>query len=247
MDFGKNIKIQTWNIRHGGKKTEINNIIKSMKEHDADTIVITEFRNNCNGINIQSEMKASGWAYQYSTLPPENQNGILVLSKLELVMNYPDYPLPKAQHRWIDLSFKHVNLSIIGIHIPGYKDKWDKKDFWTSLIQFSKLNTKKNYVIIGDFNTGLELDCEGAMFKYKEFMEELISIGWIDSWRSQHGDKREYTWYSNTGNGFRIDYAFLSRNMEDRLVNVYHSHQERINKYSDHSSLLVEVETNDTN
>ena len=94
----------------------------------------------------------------------------------------------------------------------------------------NKIREKKNLIIIGDFNTGLKIDSEGAMFKCSEYMETLINIGWTDAWRKIHGIKLDYTWFSNTGNGFRIDYTFLSKSIQDNLVDAYYSHDERINK-----------------
>jgi len=238
---GRRMKIQTWNIRHGGKKSEINNIIQSIKNHNADTIIITEYRENQNGHRLKSDLKELGWLFQYSSKPLENQNGILVLSKMEMKLNTKNSCLPKATHRWIDVSFKDINLSLLGVHIPGFKEKWDKQDFWRKLLEFASENIRNNYIILGDFNTGLSIDCEGRMFKYSEYMNDMIEMEWIDSWRFLHGEKREYTWYSNANNGFRIDYAFFSPPTMRYLKDAYYSHIERICKYSDHSALLINL------
>lgn len=235
------MKIQTWNIRHGGKKTEIEKIVESFILHNADTIIVTEYRDNLNGSKIKDELRKSGWIFQYSSLPPENQNGVLILSKMDFEIVPMDNSLPKAKHRWLDISFIDIDLSILGVHIPGYRDKWGKKDFWQNLLKFAKDKVDDNYIILGDFNTGLRMDCEGKMFKYSEYMEDLVNLGWLDSWRHFHGNKRDYTWYSNIGNGFRIDYAFLSKPIRNGLVDVYHSHSERIKNYSDHSALIIDL------
>ena len=44
-------KIITWNIRHGGG-TRTDNILHSISNHNADTVILTEFRNNKSGIKI---------------------------------------------------------------------------------------------------------------------------------------------------------------------------------------------------
>jgi len=73
-------------------------------------------------------------------------------------------------------------------------------------------------------------------------MEKLNKAGWIDSWRYLNPRKKEFTWYSNVKNGFRLDYAYLSPALKQYLLQVNHSHQERIDKLSDHSSLIIELD-----
>ncbi|GIO27984.1 hypothetical protein J43TS3_25950 [Ornithinibacillus bavariensis] len=46
------LKILTWNIRHGGTKYTLDKIIQSLIFHNADVVVLTEFRNNDNDFNI---------------------------------------------------------------------------------------------------------------------------------------------------------------------------------------------------
>jgi len=236
------MKILTWNIRHGGKKSEIDNIIKSLIRHNTDISIITEFRENDNGNRIRAELQKLGWSYQYSSSPPENQNGILVLSKIDFKIKEREYLLPKATHRWVDIYIPNEDLSILGVHIPAYKDKWDKEDFWQNLVLFAKEKANENYIIIGDFNTGLRDDYEGTPFKLSEYMEELVNLDWVDAWRCFHNSTRDFTWYSNANNGFRIDYAFTSKPIRDYVFNAYHSHNERINNYSDHSALVIELD-----
>jgi exonuclease III len=43
------------------------------------------------------------------------------------------------------------------------------------------------------------------------------------------------------GKGFRLDYAFLSPALGDKLKAVRYSSLERENKLSDHSMLIVEI------
>lgn len=44
----KTIKLLTWNIRQGGRKA-IQEIVVALNFHDADLIVITEFKENPSG------------------------------------------------------------------------------------------------------------------------------------------------------------------------------------------------------
>jgi exonuclease III len=69
----------------------------------------------------------------------------------------------------------------------------------------------------------------------------LSELGWVDAWRRFHPGETEWTWGSNHGNGFRVDHAFASPALADRLRGCRYSHAERQAKVSDHSMVLVEV------
>gem|GEM_PF-6500524 len=59
------------------------------------------------------------------------------------------------------------------------------------------------------------------MFHCMEDMQYLFDGGWIDSWRYTHGSFTQYSWYSNKGNGFRIDHIFLSPILKPYLAEAY--------------------------
>ena len=136
--------------------------------------------------------------------------------------------------------FKHIDFKLLAVHIPGFKDSGDKKDFWEAIIAHSKIHRNNNLLILGDFNTGLDIDSEGVSFKHKEFMISLIELGFHDAWRLIHNNKKEFTWYSNKSNGFRLDYGFISN--KEVVLNAYHTHKMRLEKITDHSGLIIELD-----
>jgi exonuclease III len=240
--FRKKVTFLTWNLRHGGKKTEINNIISSLIFHDTDVIVLTEYRENENGNLIISTLKKNGWTYAQSSNPPKNENGILIMSKLPIEKrNLNSDELPEALHRWNEVYIPAFDMYVLGIHIPNINEKNDKKNHWEKAISYAKSNLHNRCIIIGDFNSCLNEDCEGTAIKYSDYLQELLKLGWIDSWREFNKGVKDYSWYSNVQNGFRIDYAFISPLLKENLLVSYHSHRERIKNYSDHSILVVEL------
>ncbi len=70
---------------------------------------------------------------------------------------------------------------------------------------------------------------------------ELSNIGFIDAWRKCHGQACEYSWYSNVGNGFRLDHAFVSVRLSKLELRCDYSHAEREAKTSDHSILMLDL------
>ena len=126
------MKIETLNINHGGRSKKINQLIKSLLSNNPDCIILTEYRNNLNGHLIITEMMGEGWLFNKFTHISENQNGILILSKYDFNFYNPPSNLI-SKHRWIEIKFKHINLNLLAVHIPGFKDSGDKKNFWETI------------------------------------------------------------------------------------------------------------------
>jgi exodeoxyribonuclease III len=230
------MKILTWNIRHGGAVGLIDNIYQSLKNHNSDIIVLTEYRMKKDDL-LSDFLKKSGWSYQESSTTQNDSNGILIASKI---------PFKKKEcrnNRWLEVYFPDCGLSLLGVHIPGIHDKhYNKEKFWDTVLEYAlKNDPNSNSMIIGDFNTGLANDAEGASFKLSKKMEDLIKYKWVDAWRHLHKNDREYTWYSHAKNGFRLDYAFLNNTLCEKLVNAEISHKEREEKLSDHSPMFIEL------
>ncbi|WP_163970342.1 endonuclease/exonuclease/phosphatase family protein [Oceanobacillus halotolerans] len=244
----KKLKLLTWNIRHGGAKKKIKHIIQSFILHNADINVITEFRENESGNKLHRSLHENGWVFQQGSNPPKGKNGILIASKIpfEVPVIHHDY-LPQAKHRWNEVHLNDFNLFILGVHIPSIGDKWGKENHWESIIQYAKHKLDSKSVIIGDFNTGLTEDGEGTPFKLVQYMHELNDMGWIDSWRVYHNRVNDFTWYSHADNGFRLDYAYVSPALKENILVSYHSHKERIDKYSDHSLVICELSVENEN
>lgn len=238
------MRILTWNIRHGGSAKGYSDIVRSCHAHDPDIIVLTEYR-----LGKGAELKKSigdSWPHIITPMAAPSENTILIASRRAIHETKEcSYP-PVARHRWLEVVDERTGSRLLGVHIPGANDKWDKKDFWAKVVGYAKLMKSTSCMIIGDFNTGLAIDAEGAPFACPEYIEMLCDLGWIDAWRSKNGDKREFSWYSRkrdgSGNGFRLDYVFLSPVLAAALIGAKHSQAEREQGISDHSILIVDLD-----
>ena len=97
-------------------------------------------------------------------------------------------------------------------------------------------------LLVGDFNTGVHLEDEvGRTFFCATEFSALLTSGWVDAWRAEHGSRRAYTWFSRSGNGFRVDHMLASPPIAARLSSVRYSHEERMTGLSDHSLMVAEI------
>ncbi|OQW99596.1 MAG: hypothetical protein BWK73_50205 [Thiothrix lacustris] len=202
---------------------------------NADIIVLTEFRNNSNAETLRSSLATTGFHYFGGTSAAPQENSVCIFSKQPFVhRTYPELPT-SDRHRLISAHFDCV--SIYGVYFPLNKAK-------ASLFEFLRKGgcrpTDGAYFIIGDFNTGLHFQDEhGATFYCTTEFNALLESGLVDSWRNRHPSTKEFSWYSNRGNGFRIDHAFSNSEADGLIEQVYYDHKPREAKITDHSALVI--------
>jgi exodeoxyribonuclease-3 len=170
--------------------------------------------------------------------PPGIRNGVLIASRMK-----PRLAAHVAAHvpePWRMLAVTIDRIRVFGIYMPNLKAKIP---YWEALIEASTPHAGGRALALGDFNTcRAYVDETGAMDVTSVFLDKIQDAGFRDVWRDRFPDGREYSWYSHRGNGFRIDHAFASAAMTQRILTVRYSHDERTAGLSDHSALLVEID-----
>jgi exodeoxyribonuclease III len=135
---------------------------------------------------------------------------------------------------------------VAGVYVPVISavPLTEKRRFWAMLHEAADRHSNGPYAVMGDWNTGdvpLDKEDAGSPFSCTPEYRRMKNLGYEEAWRAIHGERREYTWISNRGNGFRIDHAFLSPPARQRLVDARYSHEERLAKISDHSIMIVDL------
>jgi exodeoxyribonuclease-3 len=189
----------TWNIQSGGGN-RINNISKTLLDYNADVIVLTEFRSSKEAM-LNKELQIA-YPYIANSNPEKTENGLMIASKYPFKVKNPGIDIDKG--RWLNIYFDQLDLFVLAVHIPGAPDhKFDKNGagisgekrkeiFWNFVFDYAEHQKNIRTLIIGDLNTGLREDAEGAMFKHPHFIKNLKDIGYIDSWRNVNQGKRDY-------------------------------------------------------
>ncbi|MEO8597342.1 MAG: endonuclease/exonuclease/phosphatase family protein [Candidatus Solibacter sp.] len=245
------MKLLSWNIQHGGGTRDVR-IVSAIAGHNPDLIALSEFRAR-PGMALCQAFGANGWPHIVSSSPTGIDNGICVLSRTPVSNGRPNPAPPENAVRWLDVDLPEQGFGIAVMHIitalPGAKDPEGaaKTRFWDALLTFAEEHAGKPLLILGDLNTGIHgVDEAGATFLCAEHFARLSALGWVDVWRHFHGDASEYTWYSlpRAGvppAGFRLDHAFATQSLLPRIKECRYSHDEREQKVSDHSVLLLEI------
>ena len=157
------------------------------------------------------------------------------------------------------LKLEYPKFFLINLYIPhGGRQKENlayKLKVYKHLFEFIGKIKKKPIILIGDFNIahkGIDLtrpkdNKNNIMFTKKERMQidELIKLGFIDTFRKFHKKAGNYTWWAYIANararniGWRLDYAFVSKKLTPKLKKAF-----ILNKIkgSDHCPVGIDIE-----
>ncbi len=227
------MKIMTFNIRQGGGN-RFDSIINSIKTHNPDVLVLTEFRENKNSKKFRDEFAQLGFISSAVATIEKGLNTVFVASKTAFVPETFHKELSDQGHRLLLVHFEEITIA--GVYF-GQKAE---KEVLFNFINNASLFYNPKSLIIGDFNTGKHyIDETGKTFHCSKDFEQLEENGFIDAWRSRNAGNKEYSWYSSVGNGFRIDHTFVTPELNEHVENVYYSHEERENGVSDHSAMII--------
>jgi exodeoxyribonuclease III len=242
------MRMVAWNVRAGGGR-RVAGILAQIGAWSPDIVALSEFRGTAASAGIASALAARGLAYSLQTTDPGSpaRNALLLSSRWPLrqvrLRNAPTDRL-----RWLCAQVDGgPTLTVAAVHFPNEVTgrKWP---FMECVATVAERWRRGPAVIIGDTNSGRPgIDEENAVFgpPYAAWFERMAASGWRDAFRHLHGERREYTWYApNSGNGFRIDQAFVNRPLLRRLESAEHRwggpEGGRRDALSDHAALIVD-------
>jgi len=230
------VRLLAWNIRQGGG-TRLTGIMAAIARHDADVLVLSEYRGGDSADRLRTALKAGGYLHVTKLVPPPTRTGVLIAARRRFVERGPVCGEVEEPWRLVDVDLGVLRLT--GVYMPNLQKK---VPYWRTLVDAFALRASGDALAIGDFNTcRAYVDEPGAIDATAHFMDSMAAVGFSDLWRHRYPDGREFSWYSHRGNGFRIDHAFLSASLASRAGVIRYSHDERLAGLSDHSVLLLDL------
>ena len=224
------MKLLALNIRQVGG-TRIDSICSYLIAQDCDAVVISEFRRNTPGNQLIEALRQAGFSHIHHNNTDSKQNSVMLATKQASNL----LKIDSCSNEWSLIGISWAGLQLVGTYFPQRKDKAGV---------FITLETiaSTDLLAVGDFNTGCNvLDSEGAKFHCADQFVNLANVTLTDLWRTHNGElAKEYSWYSNAGNGFRIDHALAGVKATSRCVACYYDHSTR-DTLTDHSALIVEL------
>jgi len=232
----RDLRLLAWNIRQGGG-TRLGAIVEALMRHDADILVLSEYRGGESGLRLVEALGGLGYRHVSLPVPPAGNSGVLIAARTRFRAHGAISPALPEPHKLVRADFPGFRLC--GVYMPNLKAKIP---YWDALLAALGAERDVAALAIGDFNTcRAYVDEPGRIDKLSYYMDRIEGIGFYDLWRRRYPDGREFSWYSTRGNGFRIDHAFLSPELAARAGEIRYSHDERLAGLSDHSALVLDL------
>jgi exodeoxyribonuclease-3 len=230
------MRLLAWNIRQGGG-SRLSAIAEALARHDADVLVLSEYRGGDSALLLREMLSRLGYPHATTLQPPPGKSGVLVAARRRFRAHSALSDELPEPYRLIHAEIG--KLSLCAVYMPNLMAK---VPYWEAVVASLADRRDGHALAIGDFNTcRAYVDEPGAIDRCAHFMDRVAELGFCDLWRQRYPEGREFSWYSHRGNGFRIDHAFLSPSLARRAGAIRYSHDERLNRLSDHSPLILDL------
>src|SRR5690606_18820020 len=180
-----------------------------------------------------------GYEHYWYPAQKKGYSGTAILTRvtpqhIEYGCGHEDYDF---EGRVIRADFPDV--SVMSVYFPSGTTGGIRQEFkYRFLDDFQSYSDelrvdKPNLVVCGDFNIcHWEIDIHnpksnanssGFLPQEREWMENFINSGYVDSFRFQNPDPHQYTWWSYRAGarsrnlGWRIDYNMVSKPLQERI------------------------------
>jgi len=252
------MRIITYNV-NGIRAAMTKGFIDWLKATNPDVLCLQEIKANPEQFNV-SEFEELGYHHFWYPAQKKGYSGVAILSKQK--PNHVEYGCGIEAYdfegRIIRADFNQC--SVMSVYHPSgssgddrqaFKMKW-LSDFHTYI---NKLKSDMpNLVLSGDYNIchkAIDIHnpisnakTSGFLPEEREWMENFIQSGFIDSFRYFNQNPHQYSWWSYRAGsraknlGWRIDYNLVDKNLESKLSRSVILSEAM---HSDHCPVLLEL------
>lgn len=253
-----NKKIITYNVN--GIRAAINKgFVDWVKNTKPDILCLQEIKANPEQFDV-SVFEKLGFKHYWYPAEKKGYSGVAILSKDEPDTVKYGCGIDKYDNEGRIIQADFGDTSIISVYMPSGSSGDERQDFKMQWLEdfdnyISKLKkSRKKLIISGDYNIchkAIDIhnpvsnkNSSGFLPEEREWMEQFVNSGFIDSFRFFNQDPHHYTWWSYRANaraknlGWRIDYHMASKSIMENLERSVILPEA---KHSDHCPVLLEV------
>ena len=253
------MKIITYNV-NGIRSAISKGWIDWLKTTAPDVICLQEIKATPEQVDTTPISDLGYHLYWYPALK-KGYSGVAIFTKIK-----PDHVvygcgIEKYDQEGRVLRIDLGELSILSVYMPSgssgderqaFKMQW-LSDFDNYIQQLKKERPK--LIICGDYNICHKpidihnpvsnANSSGFLPEEREWMEQFMQSGFLDTFRQFNTEPHQYTWWTFRANararnlGWRIDYNLASANLKSQLVGASILPQA---KHSDHCPAVLEID-----
>ena len=230
------IKLVSWNVNgyRAVMKKDFLNVIRSL---DADIVGLQETKLQEDQLT-RSMREIDGYqaAFSFSTVK-KGYSGVAAFSRMTPKAVRHGIGIPRFDDEGRILEMEFDAFTFFNVYFPNGQMSdarlQYKLDFYAAFFDHAASLRKqgRRLVITGDFNTAhneIDLKHPGPNSKNsgflpieREWMDRIVAMGYVDTFRHLYPDTVKYSWWSyrfnarKTNAGWRIDYFFVSDTIMD--------------------------------
>ena len=233
------MKIVTYNV-NGLRAALKKDWIGWLKEVNADVVCLQEIKATPDQIPELVILEQLGYEHYWYPAQKKGYSGTAIFTRITpknvaYGCGHEDYDF---EGRVIRADFEDV--SVMSTYFPSGTTGGIRQDFkYRFLADFQEYSDKlllehPNLVISGDYNIchrAIDIhnpksnaNSSGFLPEEREWMENFINSGYIDTFRHLHPEPDQYSWWSYRAGararnlGWRIDYNMASKALESRIL-----------------------------
>lgn len=227
------MKFISWNV-NGLRACVGKEFEQQFKDLDADFFCLQETKIQAGQLDLSFPGYESYWNYA----DKKGYSGTAIYTKHKPLSVTYGIDIDEHDHEGRVITLELEDFYLVTVYTPNsqdglrrleYRMKWED-DFQAYL---HKLDEKKPVIVCGDMNVAhQEIDLKnpktnrknaGFTDEEREKMTQLLSNGFIDTFRTLYPEQVTYSWWSyrfrarEKNTGWRIDYFLISERLKDRL------------------------------
>ena len=227
------MKFISWNV-NGLRACVGKEFEQQFKDLDADFFCLQETKMQAGQLDLSFPGYESYWNYA----DKKGYSGTAIYTKHKPLSVTYGIDIDEHDHEGRVITLEMEDFYLVTVYTPNsqdglrrleYRMKWED-DFQAYL---HKLDEKKPVIVCGDMNVAhQEIDLKnpktnrknaGFTDEERKKMTQLLSNGFIDTFRTLYPEQVTYSWWSyrfrarEKNTGWRIDYFLISERLKDRL------------------------------
>lgn len=228
------MKLVSWNV-NGLRACVGKGFEDSFTSLDADVFCLQETKMQEGQLDLQFPGYESYWNYA----DKKGYSGTAIYTRVKPLSVTMDMGIDQHDHEGRVIAAEYEKFYLVCVYVPNSQDELKRLDYrmqWEDDFRayVTALAEKKSVVICGDLNVAHEeIDLKnpssnrrnaGFTDEERGKFNELLSAGFIDSWRMLNPDTVKYSWWSyrfqarQRNAGWRIDYFLVSDSLRDSVT-----------------------------
>ncbi len=227
------MKFISWNV-NGLRACVGKEFEQQFKDLDADFFCLQETKMQAGQLDLSFPGYESYWNYA----DKKGYSGTAIYTKHKPLSVTYGIDIDEHDHEGRVITLEMEDFYLVTVYTPNSQDGLRRLDYrmkWEDDFQayLHKLDEKKPVIVCGDMNVAhQEIDLKNPKINHKnagftdeerEKMTQLLSNGFIDTFRTLYPEQVTYSWWSyrfrarEKNTGWRIDYFLISERLKDRL------------------------------